>query len=266
MANRRASTLLQIATIAVLGGAWILARATRNTKRCAALRTRYCIRPKEYALLGILLLAADIYAIPVILRGKGIIDEKEFAGLSSALVPRFDRRALSFAGSRREHYRHISDNVLKALVAIPFLLLIDRNIRKDWSTVITLYVWLHALTYTIYSFSPLGPAFVDKYRPVVYYKDLPEMVRNPGNNRNARFSGHTANGACAAFFMAKAYNDYHGDQSLLSQCGHYLLACAPPLLLGWLRTKALKHFPSDVLQAFAIGSTCGVMIPELYRR
>lgn len=265
MANRTVSAVLQIAAVAALGGAWLLARATRNSDRCQASRSRYCIRPKHYALLSAVLLGADIYAIPAILRGKAIIDEKEFADLSTALIPKIDLHALGFAGGRREHYQHISDNVLKGLITLPFLLLIDKRIRRDWRGFVSLYAWLHALTYTIYSFSPLGPAFVDKYRPVVFYKDLPEVVRNPGNNRNARFSGHTANGACAAFFMAKVYSDYHPEQSVAAKYGNYLLAYTAPLLLGWLRTKALKHFPSDVLQAIVIGSACGIMIPELYK-
>jgi hypothetical protein len=266
MANRKASTLLQIGTVAALAAAWLWARTIRSPAGCAKEASPYCIPPKRYALFSVLLLAADIYAIPAILRGKGLIDEKELADLSSDLVRGFDRHALSFTGSRYKHYQRISDNVLKGLVALPFLLLLDGRIRANWQSMLALYAWTHALTYTIYSFSPLGPAFVDKYRPIVYYQDLPETIRNLGNNRNARFSGHTANGACAAFFMAKVYNDFYPSQDDAAKYGRYLLAYTAPILLGWLRTKALKHFPSDVLQAILIGGTCGIMIPQLYKK
>jgi hypothetical protein len=266
MANRSTSLLLQLGTVAGLSGAWLWARATKSKKQCEDHRSSYCIRPKRYAALSTLLLLADIYAIPAILRGKGLIDKEELAEITGDTVRGFDRHALSFVGSKHRHYQDLSDNLLKALVGLPLLLLLDKRIRHAWQEVLALYAWTHALTYTIYSFSPLGPAFVDKYRPIVYYADLPEAIRNLGNNRNARFSGHTANGACAAFFMAKVYNDFYPSQDSAAKYGRYLLAYTAPILLGWLRTKALKHFPSDVLQAIVVGGTCGIMVPELYRR
>jgi hypothetical protein len=268
MANRKVSTVAQLATIVALGGLWLLVRRRRKQDpgSCSDSKSRYCLNIKHYLGFTVLLLAADLYAIPAVLRGKVDISLDEIAELNPALVPWHDRVALGYVGERHEHYRKISDNVLKSFVATPFLLLMNDKIRRDWGSVVTLYAWLHAVTYTIYSFSPLGPAFVDKFRPVVYYNLLPETVRNLGNNRNARFSGHTANAACAAFFMAKVYNDYHPRQGLASKYGHYLLAYMSPLLVGWLRTKALKHFPSDVLHAIAVGGICGVMVPELYRQ
>ncbi len=264
MANRKTSVLLQIGTVVVLGGAWLLGKMAQRSK--ASKGGLYGIDVKTYGMLSAALLLADLYAIPAVLRGKLDMDADELAGIDPGLVPWMDRHVLSFAGERREHYRRISDRVLQALVAAPFLLLLNRNIRSEWKAYVTLFTWLHALTYTIYSFSPLGPAFVDKYRPVVYFPDLPDAIRNLGNNRNARFSGHTANGACAAIFMAKVYNDYHPQSSLPEKGLRYLLAFGAPLLLGWLRMKSLKHFPSDVLQAIAIGGACGVMVPELYRQ
>src|SRR4051812_17732448 len=126
MANRSASVLLQIGTVAALTGAWLWARAARNPKHGTNNASPYSIRPKPYAALSVLLLWADIYATPAILRGKGIIDVKELADINADTVGRFDRHALSFLGSRHKHYQRISDNVLKALVALPFLLLFDK--------------------------------------------------------------------------------------------------------------------------------------------
>lgn len=266
MANRKTSLLLQLGTVAALAGGWLLTRRYNKKERCADKQYRYCIPTGLYAPLTLALLVADLYAIPAVLRGKLLISADEFAAIHPNLVPWHDRHALSFIGSRHEHYRRISDRVLQALIALPFILLTDPRIRRDWRSMAMLYAWLHALTYTIYSFSPLGPAFVDKYRPVVYYNDLPEAIRNPGNNRNARFSGHTANGACSVFFLAKVLNDYYPKMDRTGKYGLYVLAYAIPLLLGWLRMKSLKHFPSDVLQAVVIGGACGVAIPELYKR
>ncbi len=264
MANRKSSVVLQLSTAGVLSGAWAIARAIKKRRPtpCAA---GYRIDAKAYGIISAALLLADLYAIPKVLRGKLDMNADEFGSINISLVPWIDRHALSFSAEEREHYRRISDRVLQGLVAVPFLLLLDTRVRRDWKHYVMLYAWLHALTYTIYSFSPLGPAFVDKYRPVVYYSDLPDAVRALGNNRNARFSGHTANGAAAAFFMAKAWSDYNPRHTAAEKGGRYLLAFGGALMLGWLRMKSLKHFPSDVLQAVLIGGSCGVLLPELYR-
>jgi membrane-associated phospholipid phosphatase len=39
----------------------------------------------------------------------------------------------------------------------------------------------------------------------------------------------------------------------------------PPLFTGWLRMKALAHFPSDVLAGYIIGGVFGIAVPELHR-
>src|ERR1043165_2085203 len=161
MANRASSILLQVGTVVALGSAWLVARLLRSRSDHSGETSQYCISSKRYAVLSAVLLAADLYAIPAILRGKLAIDEEEFTTLAPETVPWIDRHALGYVGSRGEHYRRISDKVLQGLIALPLLLLLDSRIRKDWVSFATLYAWLHALTYTIYSFSPLGPAFVD---------------------------------------------------------------------------------------------------------
>lgn len=263
MPNRRTSILLQAATIVVLSAAWLLTR--RHHRRQQSDR-KYGINPARAALLSTILLAADVWAIPKILRGKRLIDTDELGSISHALVPRFDRIALDYEGHRAGHYRSISDKVLMTIVAAPLMLFANPRIRADWRSVAGLYAWAQSLCYTLYSFSPLGPAFVDKYRPVVYYSGLADTLRNAGNNRNARFSGHTAAAACATFFAAKAYSDYRPELSVVQRRSLYLSACFPALLLGRLRTKALKHFPSDVLVAILIGGAFGRGIPQMYRQ
>ena len=37
------------------------------------------------------------------------------------------------------------------------------------------------------------------------------------------------------------------------------------MFAGWLRVKALAHFPSDVLIGTAIGAAFGILVPESHR-
>jgi hypothetical protein len=265
MANRKKPLLLQALSVVTLLGGWYI--SWRSRRGAAAHNSlAYSLRPAPMLAASAALLLADAYAIPAVLRAKQGIGSEELGQISTSLVSWFDRHALSFVGGRSEHYRRVSDKVLVALIALPLALLFDKKVRRHWRRFGPLYAWTHAVTYTIYSFSPLGPAFVDKFRPVVYYADLPEALRSAGNNRNARFSGHTANGACAAFFLVRIFNRYHARQSYVQKRSNYVFAFGAALLLGWLRMKALKHFPSDVLQAVIIGGACGLMIPKLYER
>ena len=64
--------------------------------------------------------------------------------------------------------------------------------------------------------------------------------------------------------MTKVFCDYHpeiGNKKYLL----YAAATIPPLLLGYFRVKALRHFPSDVMVGTAIGALCGILIPEIHR-
>ena len=64
--------------------------------------------------------------------------------------------------------------------------------------------------------------------------------------------------------MTKVYCDYHpniGAKKYLL----YVAASVPPLIEGYLRLKALGHFPSDVGIGLALGSVIGILIPELHK-
>lgn len=265
MANRKTLPALQLLTGAILMGCWFATFLSRQRRQRPA-RPGYFPNKKELTAASAALLLADAVAIPAVLRAKRIIGGDELGQLQEAGVAWYDRHALGFSFARREPYRRISDKLLLTMVAAPFALLMDARIRADGRAVATMYAWTQALSYTIYSFSPLGPAFIDKFRPVVFYHDFPAALRNAANNRNARFSGHTANGTAAVFFIARILHHFHPRRSPVQKASDYLFAFGMALTLGWLRTRALKHFPSDVLQAMLIGGCCGLMIPKLYER
>ena len=213
----------------------------------------------------VLAFAADLYAIPAILRNKPLITPDELKQISAASVPGIDQLALRQDGLQKDQFKQISDQLLRSIIALFLLVMQDQKMRADAGKLFLLYAHTHALAYTIYSFSPLGPSYQNKYRPVVYYDALPTCEREPGNNRNSRYSGHTGNAAAATFFLAQAYADYHPGPNSRKRLGLYSLAALPPLLLGYLRMKALKHFPTDVLMAVLIGAACGIGVPTAYK-
>lgn len=209
--------------------------------------------------------AANIYAIPSIIKAKKDLTDDELKSLRPEVLTGFDRWALEQDPSKRDEFYKASDYTLPAIIVGAGALGFDKSIRKDWVRLLMMYYETHAITFSLYNFSFFGPAFQNKLRPYVYYDDyFTAEQRRGGNQRNSQYSGHTATAAAATFFMVKVYSDYHpeiGRKKYLL----YGLASVPPIIEGYLRMRALAHFPTDIMIGYVIGATCGVAVPALHR-
>lgn len=198
------------------------------------------------------------------LKNKPSLAEGHIDRITAKGVGRLDRWGLRQDPFKKDEAHEISDRILYSSVIAPFFLFLDKDIRQDWLGIGLMYAEAQAINSNLYGWSPLGPSFVERYRPAVYYEELPLEERNFGNLRNSFYSGHVGSTATATFFAAKVYSDYHpglgGKKYLL-----YGLAAIPPALAGYYRVKALKHFPTDVVAGGIIGASLGVLIPELHR-
>jgi membrane-associated phospholipid phosphatase len=198
---------------------------------------------------SLVMTAGNVLAISNILHAKKEISEAEIAALRPELLSHFDRWAVEQDPTGRDKWFKFSDVALPATLASTFTIFLDRNIRKDWAKILMMFYQTQAVTFTTYNYSPLGPSFQNRLRPIVYYPDFDPSQRLRGGNRNSLFSGHVANAAAGTFFAVKVYTDYHpeirGKRFLL-----YSLASVPPLLVGYARVKALAHFPSDVVLGY----------------
>lgn len=208
---------------------------------------------------------ANLIAIPTIIHNKKELTPQELQAANSHIFNSLDKWALELDPSKRESYYQASDFVLPGIVAVSgATFLLNKTMKKDWLKLLMMYYEMHAITFAIYDFSFFGPAFQNKLRPIVYYPYFSVDERKGGNQRNSMYSGHTASAVASTFFAVKVYCDYHpgigGKKYLL-----YGLASVPPLVEGYLRVKALAHFPSDVMIGFVIGAVCGVVVPEAHR-
>jgi hypothetical protein len=213
---------------------------------------------------AILATAGDAYAIPHILHNKPRLTDAEINALNPNVFNVIDRWALRQDPTKRDAYYRVSDIMLPSIMLSAVSLGFDSRIRKEWERVLMMYYEMHAGVFTTYNFSFFGPAFQNKIRPLAYYPEMPLEQREGGNQRNSMFSGHMANATASTFFMAKVYSDFHpeiGRKKYLL----YALATIPPMVEGYLRIKALAHFPSDVLVGYAIGAVAGISVPALHR-
>jgi len=212
-------------------------------------------------------MVGDLFAIPR-LKNKASLSDEEliFANTDQQknLINTVDRWALKQPTSDRTTWKKISDDGEICVFLLPALLMIDKNIRKDWLRLLFMYVEGHTVTFTVYNYSPLGPYFINRYRPAVYYPALGTDAQKNSNNRNSFYSGHVASCAYSTFFMTKVYCDYHPEIGGLKYL-LYLAASLPPLAIGYARIRSLDHFPSDIAVGFGLGAIIGIVVPALHK-
>lgn len=196
--------------------------------------------------------------------GKNPVTSVELQNLDRNDFSVIDRWELRMDPSNMSYYVGLSDQMVGVMAVLPALTMLDKNIRSDWLDVLLMYAETVVITNDAYLYLPFGPTFQNRFRPLVYYDALGMDVRTRGSNRNSLYSGHVASGASASFFTAKIFCDYHPDLGW-KQCLVYGAASIPPLILSYVRLKALSHFPSDIIVGFGVGALCGILIPELHR-
>lgn len=99
------------------------------------------------------------------------------------------------------------------------------------------------------------------------YRYNPNAVLPPHLWKDAKhsfWSGHTANLAAITFSMASMLqrSDLHRDTKAAIWAG----AIALPALMGYLRVRAGRHFPTDVIVGFGVGTGVGLLVPYLHRK
>jgi len=236
---------------------------SKKTKRIKRYHVNYYVTG---SIIGIGMLG-DYFAISR-LKNKPNLTVEELGFVNSEqqkeLLTSIDRWSLDQNPSNRDLWTKISDYSQTLTFLLPALFLFDEKMRKDWYDLLLMYLEGHTVTFTVYNYSPLGPTFQNRCRPVVYYPEIDSAVRLSGKNRNSFYSGHVASTAYSSFFMAKVYCDYHPEVGAAKYL-LYLAAAVPPLFVGYSRVKALAHFPSDDLVGFVLGAIVGIVLPELHK-
>jgi hypothetical protein len=197
--------------------------------------------------------------------GAGLILHKRKKPLSadevSSLIPsdvnRFDRGAIY---QHSKAARIASDVFQYTAMVSPALLFIDKDVRKDWKTVLPVWMETFALTSALTIFTK---ELAHRNRPYVY-SDYDNGNKFSKDATSSFFSGHTSITAASTFFIAMVYADYHPDSRWrpLMWTGAAII----PALTGITRYKAGKHYWTDVITGYAVGALVGTLTPFLHRR
>ena len=155
-----------------------------------------------------------------------------------------------------------SDYVLYTTALLPALFLSEHHTGRDIKTLLVMYAEVFTFNYGA---TEIAKNLAKRPRPYVYNTELPIDTRTNSTSRKSFFSGHTSQTAAACFYFAKVIHDYHPTLTKGLRIGLWTFAVTIPAVNGYLRVKAGKHFPTDVISGYVVGAASGLLIPQLHR-
>ncbi|MBC6995380.1 phosphatase PAP2 family protein [Neolewinella lacunae] len=155
----------------------------------------------------------------------------------------------------------LSNYTMYASAGLAALLAIDRRSRSDLGKITLLFTETMLANQGITNLTKVS---FQRSRPYVLNPDWnPERAVLSGD-RSSMISGHTSGAASGAFFFARVFADYYPESRLKPYV--WGLAATLPAVTGFLRVRAAKHYPSDVLAGYAIGAGIGLLVPTLHKK
>lgn len=189
------------------------------------------------------------------------LTEEDVLKLDPQDINSFDRPIAFYNPEEFEKAQSLSYVQLDFALASPLILLLDKKIRKDWKDILSLFLVAHAVDNAIYFSSVL---LFPRARPLSYNPNVPMQDRIGEGKDNSFFSGHVSWAATSTFLMTKIYTDYHHIKGF-KRIALFTGAAVGPLIVGYYRLEAGKHFRTDVITGLIVGAACGIGVPELHR-
>jgi PAP2 superfamily len=174
--------------------------------------------------------------------------------------PAWDRSATRQSSATA---RRASDVLLYASLATPAALMLSSRNRqvREGGTLVVMGIETLALTSGL---TQNAKYLTRRVRPYGYQPDVPNALKFDTDTWHSFFSGHTSMSTAACFYTAQVYSDLYPE----SRWRPFVwgTAVALPATVGYLRYRAGRHFPTDILVGYAVGAFCGWFVPYLHRR
>lgn len=186
------------------------------------------------------------------------LDDNQIANLSQNDINAFDRLTVN---NWSPSTAKTSDILVASQVASPVLLLLFDSTRKDFLKWGIIYSESVLMTLGMYNFAK---AMVDRTRPFVYNPDADHSMKKQTDAIRSFYSGHTSMAFNSAVFYCTVFADYFPDSEWITET--WICALTVSSTIGYLRYKAGKHFPTDILTGAVFGSLTGYLIPYFHRK
>jgi membrane-associated phospholipid phosphatase len=106
-------------------------------------------------------------------------------------------------------------------------------------------------------------ALTKRFRPFTYNPEVPIEEKLVNSARYSFVSGHSSNTAALGFFSAKVFSDLYPDSKWKPVI--WTLGATLPAMTGYLRYRAGKHFPTDIISGYILGASVGYLIPHFHK-
>lgn len=195
----------------------------------------------------------------IIKRHKPRLTEAEIAALDRADVWRFDRIATHNWSPRAADH---SDVFLFGSHALPVVALLALpQSRSEWRSVVPMAAEAYLINAGL---TVLTKEIFKRRRAYTYNPNAPLKKKLEADATSSFFSGHVSVVSVNAFFSAAVLTSF-------TENNHYdpliwATAAALPAVTAYLRVRAGKHYPSDVIVGYLVGGASGILVPLLHRR
>lgn len=182
---------------------------------------------------------------------------EELEGLDRFHVNELDRQAthmLSGSANRASNY------FMNTSHALPLLFLAGKDTRQYFGQIAMIYGETMLITGGLTAITKYA---VHRPRPYVFNGEASLSDIQSINAQASFVSGHVSTVTAATFFMAKVYSDFYPESKWKPVV--WTAAVVAPAITGYLRVRAGKHYPTDVIGGYALGAAVGFLVPHLHR-
>ncbi len=188
------------------------------------------------------------------------LSEEYINSLNSNDINSFDRRAVdNYSLSAKTR----SDVLLYGTALMPATFLLKEEMRND---IIPLALMSMEVFIINYGVTHITKYAVQRTRPYVYNSSLDSETRSDPEGKLSFFSGHASHAAAISFMTAKVWIDYTPNMKAWQKVCIWTAAVTYPAVTGYLRVRAGKHFPTDVITGYGVGAIIGYLVPHLHKR
>jgi len=187
-----------------------------------------------------------------------LLTQEEITLLDRNTINSFDKSATF---NHSDKAGNLSDVFLLSSHVLPGLFLIHKKTRADFGKIALIYGETFLLAEGLTNFTK---RLVHRTRPLAYNESFSLEDKMTKSARLSFFSGHTSVTTANYFFTAKVFSDYFPDSKWKGVV--WGTAIGIPALTGYLRVKAGKHYPTDVISGYAVGALVGYLVPHIHKK
>lgn len=188
---------------------------------------------------------------------KNTLDQESILMLNRNDINTFDRNATFNWNTRAAHW---SDGLMFLAVATPLIFTASKASRNDFGKVATISSQVFIVNLGITNFTK---EIVKRKRPYMYNENAPMDKKLKRDSYSSFFSGHTSTATSMSFAFAQMHSDYYPNSRMRPFI--WFSAMTLPLATGILRNRAGKHFWTDIIVGYLVGSATGIIIPRIHR-